>query len=730
MAYKLETLKIFPGGTNLVAPGDQVPAGDCLELTGFWPSSVGKLQQTQGYTVRAATGGGDPTAIAEENGRTYFATGALISQVGRGTFGGGFDGEPVGLVGFQRHMWIMNRASQHRDDGTNYLPWATETPALAPTDSTGTGEHLPDGEYEYFVTFIDNDFYESNPSPRLNVSLGPAADDGQITVTRPDAAIPANIFAWNLYRKSPNVFEKLKLNTAPIPYATTTYLDTGGQDQTEEDLIGFGEELEEDHDAPPAARVMADKPFNGRIVVASTADYPNRIYYTKSGQPAFFPRDNFVDVGADTGDAVLRISVKPGLLIVYREHSIWRQVGDFDDTGALMEPLVPEMGIVGPNAVAATSRGDYFVGGRASVAEGVYRLNDWAEALSTKVQPIFHPFLIENFEVLNQTWAKLCALGFNNGRLWFSYPESGETHNNRSLILDIETMRWFSRKHGFGTFYNGSRFFYAGGPETEGSIVSLEDTSTNDDGVAIDLAFQSEYQDCGLPDREKTWADLVIDHNTQDAALVVTIRTNKQRTGGGYDSFAVATIQSGSLTRETIPLIYPADYPDTEKRLKPIRARNLSVRIEGPGPVGGFCSIDSPILLHWYLEARGGMTFDTGITDHGTPALKTVYEVEADIDARGNWLLEISSDYPGGEMAVRDTIVLAPTNGREIVTYVLPTVREGKLLRYRLADGGDLGGSPDGIQVYGFRVKLVPIGVTLDGAAGEVWQTTPLAPGS
>src|SRR5690349_18792047 len=52
VAYKLQELKIVPNGLNLAPPGDQVASGDCLDLAGWWPSAVGKLQQTRGWTPR------------------------------------------------------------------------------------------------------------------------------------------------------------------------------------------------------------------------------------------------------------------------------------------------------------------------------------------------------------------------------------------------------------------------------------------------------------------------------------------------------------------------------------------------------------------------------------------------------------------------------------------------------------------------------------------------------
>lgn len=729
MAYKLHERKIVPGGLNLAPPEDQVNDNDSLVLDGWWPSSVGKLQQTKGHTVRTTVAAAAAAhSIAEENGRVYFGASTLLYQIGRAAGASiqtGFDGSPLGLLGYQNYMWIMNRSKQLRDDGANLIPWGTEVPPAAPTHAITTGEHLPDGFYEYFVTWIDNQLYESAASPVLQIDTGTGADDWKITITRPTATEPTRIYGWNLYRRSPGTFEKLKLNSdGPLLYATTFYEDKGDPElgQTSEDLIGRGEEMEEDHDAPPACRVLADKPFNGRLIVANSAAFPNRLYYTKSGQPAFFPADNFVDCGSDTGDEVLRISVKPGMLIIYRQRSIWRHIGDFDDDTARMEAFVPEFGVVGANAVAATSRGDFFVGGREGVADGVYLLSDWAEKVSKNIEPIFYEFDSTWYGLITQADAAKCALGYNSGRLWFSYPTGG---NRQTFILDVETRRWFACQFAavaYSVFYNGSQYFYAGWAS---DVVSLEDGLTIN-GSAILVDYKTPYIDCDYPDREKTFADLVLTHHTQSVTLFIGVRTNNNRTGGGIDEFVLRTISSDTLTREVIPLVYPDTYTTLALRGEPIKALNLSIEITGSGPTGGFLEIHSPLLLHYFLEARKGVTFDSGTTNLGTPDVKSVDQLEIDMDASaGTATLQIWSDLPGDVLQVRlgaGTDITA-TSGRQVRVVVLSAPIEGKLYRFQLW-------TDTAVQVSGFRVRGLGIGVYLDGENGESWKAEPVALGA
>jgi hypothetical protein len=223
----------------------------------------------------------------------------------------------------------------------------------------------------------------------------------------------------------------------------------------------------------------------------------------------------------------------------------------------------------------------------------------------------------------------------------------------------------------------------------------------------------------------KTWGDLVITHNTQGQTLNVICRLNKNQAAN--DSFTLCTIESTAPTPQIIPLVYPSTYAVTALQGLPIKSFSLSIRITGSGAnTGTPVVIESPILLHYYVEARQGLTFDSGNTTLGLNGVGTVDEVEVDGDfSGGSALLNVSSDIPGGTIMVHTSpgLTIPETLGRQIRRVVMPFPPDGRLWRFQIA-------STYPFQVYGLKVRVLPIGVYLDGTQNEYWYTTPLAPGT
>jgi len=880
MAYKLNELKIVPNGLNLLPPGDQVAAGDCLDLTGWWPGAVGKLQQTKGFVNKSGSDAGVTVdSIGESDGRVYFGGGGSLLQISRGSIDTGYDGYPLGMVAYQGRMWIMNRSKQRKDDGTTVANWTPSPPTSAPTagsisaisaptyaaGGTGTGGLLgpityivtgvltghpttegecyrsaqlvttsansapaigptsapdiswvgyadldsavvtpptlpthvthwnlyrligplrrvldpsfPDGFYRvnrdpipiantytdtaqdlgggaddqsdnaliaannqlvpfmvsprYYVTGTNALAEETSPSPAL---VADSADAVLVTApTFPDAQTTK----WNVYRQSGNNPPYL-VNPEPIDVSQTDYLDagrnnirySGGIDQSDDGIANLGVILHLGSNQAPAARVAAPDSYNGRLVVANSASHPNRVWFTEALKPSSFPGSgseqdgNWVDIGTDEGDAILAMSCKPGYMLFYRQRSIWRLVGDFADVNSRIEPLMPSMGIVGPRAVVSTSVGDFAVM-KQGLYQAVYRITDFEHRLSMKVEAIVGGAIgSENYDPLDVSARDKCALGYQLGRLWFSYPDTGHSVNFRTLVYDTSTDRWFSRQEGFQVFCNGSSFFFGGGADGDGKVYSLED-GWIDDATNTPLAFQSAYLDADRTDREKTWGDLVINHNLAGGTLTVTVVTNKNA-NPTTDFINLTTITSSVMTRQVIPLNYPGGYVTTALRGKPIRALNLAVRLYGSGPnTAPGVLIDSPIVVHYYLEARKGRTFDTGITSHGLDGVGTIDMVELDCDTTdGAATLVISSDIPGGVMADRTAggLAVAQTSGRQVLKIALGTPVNGRRFRHQVT-------STTGFQIYGYRVRILPIGVYADGSQSDFWVTGAMAAG-
>ena len=784
MAYKLNEQRITPGGLNLLVPADQnprraaltdlinVPQGECLDLTDFWPGADGRLEQAPQPVLanNPAVVGSQNTLLATA-GRVYYSDGTLLRQIGRlddAPIDTGFDGFPLGAIAFQGFAWFMNTNHSSRDDGTALSPWWQAGPTSAPiVNDIGTaalpllgfsaapGVNGGSGNKSfpyldtYFVTWVTT-VGETNPSPVQRFT--PPNDGGlhSFEILFPTGSIPACVTGWNIYRQVPAYggasldgdTTPYLLNPAPIPYpAQASYVDTGNSIDNQDDtsLLLLGTIMQEGMDPPPAARIVANQVYNGRIVVANSIANPNRMWFTNPLQPAFFPGSsdsydgNWVDIGTDTGDGILAITVRPGFLTIYRQKSVWVHLGDCGSDSAIIEVAVPECGTVGPRAVCSTSASDYFIW-----VDGVYAFNnDAVSKLSFKVDRIWRGLTSENFPAAGPAYMSQCAIGHRNGRLYCSYPDSSGVPQV-SLVLEVPSNRWFAHPRGWLAFQDiGTGFLGA-----NGGVYTLESAYV---ATASALAFESQYHDCGLPDREKTWADLVVTHNTAGATLTVICRLNKL--GGTFPgtppaatSFTLATFMSSTLTAEIFPLVYPSTYGTglsgpalalaVSLRGLPIKSFNLAIRVVGPGADGSPAIIESPILLHYYVEARLGPTFDSGPTNHGLEGVGTIDQVEIDCDnslgtisGAGAAVLTLSYSIPGGILGGNSvTNIIEPTTGRQVVRWVVSPPVDGRLFRHQIA-------AANGIQIYGYKVRVLPIGVYCDGSENDVWYTAPLTPG-
>lgn len=742
MSYKLQEQALVPGSVNLLPPKDLVAAGDCLDLLNWRPDVAGKLQQITGYTMRNEVDTGHQLdMICVVGFRRYFGGSGSLYQIGRSAgaaidtgFGTAY---AIGSIGFQDFGWFMSQSKQRKDDGTNVRNWTPQSPA-AIAAAVGAGGSLPVGDYDYYTTLTNaTTNHESNPSPVVTKTT--TGGNQTVTVDVP-ATTDAQNTHWNVYRKSPGFAVPYLVNASPIAIGTPTYADSGGAGQTDANLLDRNIQLERDHDAAPAAAVVADQTYNGRILVANSATYPNRIWYTPSLKPWYFPGapnaadGNWVDVGTDRNDAILAMTVKPSMVIVWRQRSIWRIRGDLND--GVVELVAPDVGIVGVRAVAPSSLGDYCVG-----KEGLYVTNgDFARKVSQKIDPLFRGEPTDvasgiNLSYLDDNQRAKCALGYRHGRLYFSFVGQGYSVPTDGYILHTETGRFTRRQNsyggGWGAFYDEGENGYLLGAGN-GKLYTLEDTYTEDLG-GMSLAYHSAYEDQGLPDREKSYGDLVIRHNTRGANLTVKVYTNKGV--ASTDEIAVGSLISTTETKSTIPLVYPASWPVAAKIGQPIDpAYNLAIRIEGTSDNDQSLPVEiyGPILLHYYVAARKARRFDSFETDHGTRQIKTIDAVELDVDATDDDLtLQIWSDIPGGTMAIRlgAGTTISRTVVRKIMPVTLATPISGRLFRYVLTQNGvDL---TQGFRLYGLRARMVTTGVYLDSsvAGGDRWQTQEISLG-
>lgn len=568
-------------------------------------------------------------------------------------------------------------------------------------DVFGSADAKIEGQdIQYYFTYVNDEEHESNPSP---VSDAVAINRTSVAITGLTASGDGQVTGKYLYRTGGTLTRIYRVSNTKIANGTTTYTDTA----SDSDLTALGLELEIDNDPAPAAR-DAIGPYLGRIIAFNTAAHPARFFWSKVDRPYAFPGaadalvGNWADL-RDESDPIVAVTFRQSVLYFYRQNTIWRLVGDPDDVGSQgAEMARVEFGLIGPRAVCNGGVVDYFQG-----KEGIYAFNgDTAIKISQKIEPIFKGITttiatgitVPPIDTTNQDKATLCV---KNDRLYFSYPESGQTYPNVTLILHIPSGRWYKRNLGFSAlYYEGQNGVLQGG-QSGGTVLQLE-TGSQDAAAAISVVYHSRYYDIGFPDTAKTFEDFTCDIDAGAATLTVTAYIND-----GASSVALGTM-TGSGRKV---LQFNSGLGTT--------AYNVSIRVTG--------SSSATVLLrdrflNYYLEARQAKSFDSDEVMLGGGKMTRVRQFRLDLDNAASVAMTVYSDQPGFAVASRDTATIELSTTRRLEPVIVDNDPRGFLHRLVL-NGTDF-------RLYGCQALVQVIGTWLIGSKGEFYKSDPMDWGS
>lgn len=573
----------------------------------------------------------------------------------------------------------------------------------------GVGANLS-GDYEWYVTNENEDGHESSPSPvsnTLTLAIKPA------TLSGIEVSLDSQTVKRHIYRGG---------GTLGAIYRSFTINDnvtTSATDDNEDDaLTSLGQIMAIDHDPAPDAREVIG-PYFGRLIAYSTEANKNRWFWTPVNKPYYFPAGNFNDIGS-TESELLVVTHHKLMLFFYAEDSIWRVDGDPGTRGVQRETNAT-MGVIGPRAVAVAGEIDYFCG-----PDGIY-LHDGYQAnkVSKPLDPIFKN---ESVDIGNELIPPLSGnvdararsvMHYSNNQLYFSYAEQGEDYPSVTLVLDTELGRWarwkmasgISSIQGFRSMLHDSHQNALYGALRNGFFYRLNRTAVfTDDGNNYQFKYQSRFHDQGFPDNDKRFQDVVVKSNTDGKAVTLNLHWDD-----GESNTAVASLATDGPPGEQIF--------DLGSNGIGLRHRNVSVELDGTtsGPI----SVDD-IAIHFYLEPRESLSYDSQSLDFGTKFIKHVEEVEFDIEQLGQLNWRIETDRPGNDMTSRVSPAFSGNAGRKTVRFDLSVLApadtvEGINMRLLITAF-----SPVAFRLYGVALKIRPIGVWLDGANGDTYETEEL----
>lgn len=720
MSYELQTDKVLTGGLNLLSPGDMGQPSDALALQNWRVDQGGQLRSRLGMGAAVVTLDAPAHSIGIVDAlvkRRYYGERTYLYRDGA-NISGGFDGSPLGLASFQGRMWVMNRLQQLKDNGTDLWNWTPTAPAAAPTYvAGGAASGALDGDYTYYATGQTDAGEETNPSPALAVT-GIASQF--VTITRPAFSDP-QITSWNVYRSGgafPTIRYKVNNVSGPI-LLVNTYTDFGwdapADNQSDESIADAGVILAVNHDPAPPARFVVG-PYLGRLIVFGTAANPNRMFWSQSDQPAFFPGSgtdaggNWDDVGEE-GEEFTGCAIFPQVLVIIKSKSVWRLVGDPGDPNSEIERLNVEAGGIGLKAWAVAGANVYFQG-----QEGIYKTSVSAtDIISPALAPLFKGDTVEGFGSLpaalnpNPTARAAACMAFVNGRLYFSYCSGLSPVPDTTLVMNEKTGAWFSDNRGFSALCYEGQGENLLGAMADTSVYPLEQSFT-DDGGTISPVFQSGFRNQGQPTARKHYANLTIEHRLNGATLEAFVIFD----GAGSTQASIGTFTSGSDRVTTVLTL-----PDFEHGEEP---RSIAVRLQLVSAGDSYLEVLT-IAVQYYIVPLDGVVFDSDNFQLAEGKVCFVQNLELDLENLGSGTVsyEWQSDIPGGQIQTR-----AGANIKDVVGIgsfrVDPEVKEARWCRLivRVSSGA--------CRVYGARVQIRPIGLYLTGTDG--YATAELSAGS
>ena len=750
MGYVRKEIQLLGGGFNIYPPADKVPITDYLLAQNWRVDRYGKLVSRWGYplkfTIPGATFAHSGACAGGVEGDYYIA-----ANTGSGSnpcavyfdpdhtsivVVSGLSGQRVGMIEMNGWMWIMDTSVQGRyspSPGPGYHAWGIAPPtsgqeasfaaAAGSADPTG-----PNGTYTFYATYETSDqSYETNPGP-ITPSVTVALQDVNFTGI-PVSTDPlmtggtVNIYAIG------GTLEEAYLVTSVANGTTTGVWNTNDLFVTDN-----GQILAITHDAPPAGAGLVG-PYFSRLYTW----VGNRLYYTPPGQPQYWNTDptlgDWVDVGQD-GENIMWCTAHPGVLLIYKERSIWYLAGD--PTTGTLQGMEDGSGLVSAFAVVAAGAFDYFVapGSLRRCNPNLGRTED----ISENLRPLFTTQSINSgpltppgniipgpLQGVTSLDCYAIALGYAMGKLYVSYGENATSGTAAvTLIYSEVDKRWLyhrngmslDRFHGFlfdGIMMQGLSGTTSGSAEATGHNLDdfrvwyTQDEKSSMASSNIECVYQSHFEDVGMPDNDKCWLEVVVDYvlNSGNTATVYAYYNV-----AGSPSVTLGTI-TGTGTRKQTSFTLGTDGT---------LARNISISID--------CVASAQVELHnvylyYYLEARLALSAATIPVDLGSAAVKQCKELMLDVDSSlGAVDVNLYSDLPGNALTVRQTPVVAAGTGRAILKFPF-AVTEGFLWRIALTAA-----TSGRFRLYGARLLMRPVGIYVEAyesAAGFVWDSMQLS---
>lgn len=460
-------------------------------------------------------------------------------------------GSDVYFVNYHNKCYLVTGADGVKKyDGTNFRSVGIEPPASGPSGVASAGGSLSAGTYYVKYTFVDEDGFESNPSPESSAITANAND--KITLTIATSSDP-KVVARRIYRTTAN--GALYYFDTEVSDNTTTNVELTQSDTS----LSAGTILHDNHDVPPAtAHLIAKR--RSRLMIADGGAF----YFSEIADVEYFPATWVIYTGAR--QRITGLMEQQESLAVFTADSIERLIGQDEENFEFVNAYSSE-GCIATRSLVNCENLLLYLG-----CDGIYVFDGITARL---INIPLAEYIKEN---INAEYAHLsCACFFDNKYL-LSYPKGGSIVPNETVYIDFRTGATGVYSFGFACYSRWDRSgdgiqLYAG--DNENGIVYKVGEALSDNGSDISMHVEFAPLDFGIPDREKIFYSVYLKCiTTQNDSLRLYYHTDD-------NDEAYVDISLEQNTEKWYRIRFPGGVRGRSISLKPTETSSYAFAISG-----------------------------------------------------------------------------------------------------------------------------------------------------
>ena len=172
--------------------------------------------------------------------------------------------------------------------------------------------------------------------------------------------------------------------------------------------------------------------FKNSMFMAGFSLAPSEVWFSELGDPEDVKPDYFFEVRTNDGDRVTAQKAVGTELLLFKENSFHKVVGDSPDNYELIE-LSTELGCLSNKAVVTVGPRCFFLDAKGIVE---YNGSSW-DVISARMEPTFRRM---NLAAARDN-AVAAHYDFKN-QIWFGIPVDGSTVNNLVVVYDYKADAW------------------------------------------------------------------------------------------------------------------------------------------------------------------------------------------------------------------------------------------------------------------------------------------------